>query len=382
MSQQPPRESPGALEITLPLSGEAMRLVLRGRLDSETIPDHWREAMEALENVRPDRLIVDAEAVDYCDGVGAGLLIGLRRAQEGVGRSLEIRGLREEFQQLVGMLDPGTPARKRPRRPSVRRVVEDVGEATGEFWGDVRWQVAFIGEAGAALVHAIIHPRKVRWKDALLAAEAAGADAIGIVATIGFLLGLILAFQSAVPMRKFGTEIFVTNLVALSVLRELGPLVTAIILAGRTGSALAAELGTMKVNEELDALTTMGLDPVRFLVTTRLLAAVVVMPLLVVFLDLLALVGAGVVMTSLGIPLVKYLHQVHGAVTSADLIGGLAKSLVFGLLVAGVGCLRGLQAEAGSRGVGTAATGAVVSGIFLIVIADGVFAILFYLLEI
>src|SRR5262249_44122102 len=154
----------------------------------------------------------------------------------------------------------------------------------------------------------------------------AGVNALPIVSLISFLIGLIMAFQSAIPMHQYGAEIYVADLVALSMLRELGPLMTAIILAGRSGSAFAAELGTMKVNEEINALPTMGLDPVRFLVVTRVLAAVVMMPLLTLFSNLMGLVGGAVVFLSFDFPLVTYVQQVRGAVTVSDLLGGLAKA--------------------------------------------------------
>jgi len=157
---------------------------------------------------------------------------------------------------------------------------------------------------------------------------------------------------------------------------------TAIILAGRSGSAFAAELGTMKVNEEIDALTTMGLDPVRFLVVTRVLAAVVMMPLLTLFSNLMGLLGGGVVFLSFDYPIITYVQQVLGAIEMGDLIGGLAKAFVFGILVAGIGCLRGLQTKTGASAVGLSTTRAVVSGIVLIVLADGVFSVVFYYLGI
>jgi phospholipid/cholesterol/gamma-HCH transport system permease protein len=216
----------------------------------------------------------------------------------------------------------------------------------------------------------------------LLAAENAGVNALPIVALISFLIGLIMAFQSAIPMSQFGAEIYVADLVALSMLRELGPLMTAIILAGRSGSAFAAELGTMKVNEEIDALTTMGLDPVRFLVVTRVIAAVVMMPLLTLFSNLMGLAGGAIVFLSFDFPLVTYVQEVLSAVKMGDLLSGLAKAFVFGILVAGIGCLRGLQTRTGASAVGLSTTRAVVSGIVLIVLADGVFSVVFYYLGI
>jgi len=215
-----------------------------------------------------------------------------------------------------------------------------------------------------------------------IVAEKAGVNALPIVALVSFLVGLIMAFQAAIPMRQFGAEIYVADLIALSMLRELGPLMTAIVLTGRSGSAFAAELGTMKVNEEIDALTTMGLDPVRFLVVPRIIAAVAVTPLLAVFADLVGVLGGSIVLVSLGYPLLTYVKEVISATTHVDLLGGLVKSAVFGIVVAGVGCLRGMETGIGATAVGDSTTRAVVAGIVLIVVIDGVFSVVFYQLGI
>jgi phospholipid/cholesterol/gamma-HCH transport system permease protein len=242
--------------------------------------------------------------------------------------------------------------------------------------------VGFTGELALALAQALRHPRSLRWAEVWLVTEKAGVNALPIVALICFLIGLIMAFQATIPMRQFGVEIYVANLTALSMLRELGPLMTALILTGRTSSAFAAELGTMKINEEIDALTTMGLAPVSFLVVTRVLAVLIVLPLLSLFANLMGLVGGATVLLSLGYPLVTYVRQVLSAVDLVDLTGGLAKTLVFALIVSGVGCLHGLNTRSGASAVGDAATRAVVTGIILIVIADGVFSVVYYYLGI
>jgi phospholipid/cholesterol/gamma-HCH transport system permease protein len=222
----------------------------------------------------------------------------------------------------------------------------------------------------------------VRWKDAFLVAETAGVNALPVIALIGFLMGLIMAFQAAIPMRQFGAVIYVANLVGLSMVRELGPLMTAIVLAGRSGSAFAAELGTMKVNEEIDALITMGLDPVQFLVVTRIFAAVIMTPLLTLFADFIGVMGGSIVLLSMGYSIDTYLRQIFSMVTYVDLLGGLFKSIVFGVLVANIGCLRGLQTEMGASAVGDSTTRAVVGGIVLIVVTDGIFSVIYYYLGI
>lgn len=251
----------------------------------------------------------------------------------------------------------------------------------GLFEEQFRKRMVFLGEFSFHFLNMILRPFSLRWGDTIRVAERVGVDALPIILLIGFLLGLIMAFQSAVPMRIYGAELFVANLIGLSLLRELGPLITSVILAGRTGSSFAAELGTMKINEELDAMTTMGLEPVRFLVLPRVVAAVAMVPLLTVFFNLAGLIGGLVVLKSFGYPMVVYVNQVVSAVTMGDLAGGLLKSCVFGALVAGLGCYMGLSTKSGAGAVGESTTRAVVSGIIAIAVADGVFAVVFFLLD-
>jgi phospholipid/cholesterol/gamma-HCH transport system permease protein len=355
-------------------------LALEGRLDSANTGKIWRRATESVADSR--RAVLDASRIDYCDGSGIALFVHLRTELGKRGGDLEIRGLRTEFQELLEAWDPGALARLTERHRRRANIAEEVGKAVVDVWRDTRALISFIGELAAALIHAATHPRNVRWRDALRVAEAAGVDALPIVALVSFLMGLIMAFQAAVPLRQFGAEIFVANLIGLSMLRELGPLMTAIILAGRSGSAFAAELGTMKVRDEIDALKTMGLDPVRFLVVTRVVAAVAMTPLLTIFANLLGLIGGAVVMRSLGFPLITYFNQIQYAVSYGSLVGGLVKAFVFGILVAAIGCLRGLQTRAGATGVGESTTSAVVSGIVLIAIADGIFSVIYYYLNV
>jgi phospholipid/cholesterol/gamma-HCH transport system permease protein len=360
-----------------------LKLVFAGRLDSATTGAVWRRATATLSRTKAQNVIVDAAGVIYCDGAGIALLVYLRMLQTRLGGSLQIQGLRPEFAALLDTGVPDFPTRVSQANGDLSRPVAfafELGEATAGVWRDIQALVSFVGELGVALAHALFHPRSIRWRDALAVAEAAGVNALPIVMLVSFLMGLIMAFQAAVPLRQFGAELFIANLIALSMLRELGPLMTAIILAGRSGSAFAAELGTMKVREEIDALKTMGLDPVRFLIVPRVLAAVCMTPLLTIFANLVGLMGGSVVMLSLGFPLITYFHQVQYAVSYGSLVGGLVKAFVFGILVAGIGCLRGLQTKTGATAVGESTTSAVVSGIILIAITDGIFSVVYYYL--
>lgn len=355
------------------------KVALAGRLDSSTTGGVWRQATAAVSGAKAPSVVVDARSIDYCDGAGIALLVQLRQLQSQAGGTLQIDGLRPEFANLINDAAPNLGGEAGGEISQGGLAVE-IGEATVELWRDIQVLVSFIGELVMGLVYAALHPRRVRWRDVLRVAETAGVNALPIVALVSFLMGLIMAFQAAIPLRQFGAQLFIANLIGLSMLRELGPLMTAIILAGRSGSAFAAEIGTMKVREEIDALKTMGLDPVRFLIVTRVIAAVCMTPLLTIFADLLGLMGGSVVMLSLGFPLITYFHQVQYAVTYGSLIGGLVKSFVFGILIAGIGCLRGLQTKSAASSVGESTTSAVVSGIILIAITDGIFSVIYYYL--
>ena len=357
-------------------------IALAGRLDAYSVGPLWTQAHDVLRANPRARIMVDCSRVDYCDGAGIALLVDLLRQPRPAGAEVEIRGLAERFQKLLDQFDPKALAPGTQAPPRRVPFLERVGRAGADLLSDLYAQIAFLGEASAALAYALRHPQGIRWRDALRIAEEAGVNALPIVALIGFLMGVILAFQSAIAMKPFGAELFVANLLSLSLLRELGPLMTAILLAGRSGAAFAAEIGTMKVNQEVDALTTMGLDPVRFLVVTRVLAATAMTVPLVVFADLIGLIGGALVMLTFDIPLQTYYNQAVSYTEVPDFLGGLAKAVVFGVLIAGVGCLRGLQTETGAAAVGISATSAVVSGIVLIVFVDGIFAVLYYYLNI
>lgn len=358
----------------------ALVLTLSGRLDAHGTARVWDPAIREAERTRAPKLVVDAGGLEYCDGSGSALLWELAGQQRARGAEFELSGLSEDIARLHERFEP-LDLRVPDRHPPIG-AIEQVGRATAQSWKDLRTLVEFVGSATYSLVWAARHPRRVRWRDAVLVAEQAGTDAVGIVSIVGFLIGLILAFQSAIPMRMFGAEVFVADLVGLSVLRELGPLMTAIVLAGRSSSAFAAEIGTMRVREEVDALTTMGLDPVRFLVTPRILAAVFVTPVLTLLTNVLALFGGLLVYLSMGFPMITYRLQIQTSVDMADFLSGISKSFVFGLIVAGIGCLRGLQTGAGANAVGQSTTRAVVSGIVLIVVADGIFSVVYYALGI
>ena len=376
-------KSPEPSTVSLEIQGTregAFALAIKGRLDSRTTGKIWRQANAAVARAGSKQVVLDASGIEYCDGSGIALLIQLRHREERAGGTFEIRGLRREFAELLETWGSPDLKHAEPRPTRRKNITEEIGEAVVEEARDARVLISFVGELSLALANAVLNFKSVRWKDTVLIAESVGINALPIVSLIGALMGLIMAFQAAVPLGRFGAQIYVANLIGLSILREMGPLMTAIVVAGRSGSAFAAELGTMKVREEIDALITMGLDPVRFLAVPRVIAALVMTPLLTIYADLVGVIGGGIVLRSLGFSWVTFLHQVQWAVSYGSLFGGLLKALVFALLVAAIGCLRGLQTKTGARSVGESTTSAVVSGIISIVIADGIFSIIYYYL--
>lgn len=356
------------------------RIVLKGRLDKDAAATIWRPSTEAVREARPGSLLVQTGDVEYCDAEGIALLVEFRRTQQAHGGRFEIRGLRPQFQQLMTLFAIDRVVTPPAAPGTLAGFVRSVGETVVHLTHDFAAQVSFTGEIFIKLARTLHHPRSLRWKDTLLMAEKAGANAVGITAMLGFLIGLIIAFQSAAGLEAFGAEIFVADLVVLGLTRELGPLITAVILASRSGSAFAAEIGTMKVNEEIDALTTMAMDPVQYLVLPRVIAAILIMPLLTMFNELFGLIGCGMVMASWNVPLETYIERIRAAATLTDFFSGLVKTFVFGALIAGLGCLRGLQTQTGPSAVGDSTTRAVVSSIIAIIVADGVFAVIYYFL--
>lgn len=366
------------------LSGGRLSLTLAGRLDSATVPNLWNKVRRLTAKAGIRTIDADCSGLDYCDGAGAALLFYIRQTGQRVGAAVEFQGLEPAFAEMLSLYsidhlpETGTEAGK----GGAGDFVEEVGRSFWSMLKGLAEHISFIGELVVGLAKVLIHPAGLRVQDFLLKTEATGPQALPIVGMLGFLIGLIIAFQGAVLMKQFGAEIYIADSVGMLVLRELGPLITAVVVAGRTGSAFAAELGTMKVNEEIDALTTMGLDPVRFLVIPRVAAATLMTPLLAVLADLAGVLGGAVVMLGLGFPLVTYVNRLLEAVSNTDFVGGLVKAAVFGVLIASSGCLCGLRTGEGASAVGNSATRAVVSSIIMIVIADGIFAVLFYKLGI
>lgn len=323
-------------------------------------------------------LTVDLEKVPYLDDFGALLLLELKRLalkRRSVFALVKTQAaVRETLSFLrFDAMDPAPGLRKKARPNTFVRLGERVLAGVSQVEG----VATFIGEFCLALVHVCLHPRTLRREDTLLYMRQVGVDALPIVALISFLMGLIMAFMSSVQLQQFGANIYVASLVGLAMTRELGPIITAIIVAGRSGSSFAAEIGTMKVSEEVDALFAMGFDPVRFLVIPKVLAAITMLPILTLFSDLFAMVGGLLVGVSmLDLTMNAYIAQTLKTLSLFDLYWGFGKSAAFGLLISWVGCMRGFQVRGGAAAVGEATTSSVVSSLFLIIFFDSVFSVI------
>jgi phospholipid/cholesterol/gamma-HCH transport system permease protein len=257
-----------------------------------------------------------------------------------------------------------------------------LGIAVSAGLKDAREQISFSGSVAVAMVRVFTHAKPFRWRETWCYIQLCGADAMPIVSLISFLMGLIMAFQAAVQLRQFGGNIFVADLLALAFTRELGPFLTAVILAGRSGSAFAAEIGTMKVNEEVDALTVMGFDITEFLVMPKIYAMALAGPLLTCLSNWMGLMG-GLVVGVIGLDLTasSFLQEAYEILDLSDVLTGLLKSFGFSIVVGAIGCLRGLQTEQGADSVGRQTTSAVVSGIFLIIFVDAIFTVIFHVFD-
>jgi phospholipid/cholesterol/gamma-HCH transport system permease protein len=292
-------------------------------------------------------------------------------------------GLPAGVQKLLALAE-AVPERKGARRELTdASVLERIGTTAIGVAGSLTEMLSFLGEMTISSVRLFGMKARYRASDLFLLIQQCGAQALPIVTLISFLVGVILAFVGAVQLKQFGAQIYVADLVGIAMMREMGAMMTGIIMAGRTGAAFAAQLGTMKVTQEVDALTTAGFSPLEFLVLPRVIALILMMPLLCLYSDFVGVLGGAVIgVGMLDLSWITYFQETVNAITLTDILGGVFKSSVYGVLIALSGCLRGLQCGNSSSAVGDAATSAVVTGIVAIVVACGSFAVVFYILGI
>ncbi len=318
---------------------------------------------------------IDLSAVERIDTVGAWLVHRLQRSS-----GAEISGANEDALHLIDQVRRGDTSMKvRPDRVTpLARVLGEIGEATQIAGRTLLGLLGFFGAVCIAFGNVIRHPKRFRANAVVQRFEVVGVSALGIIGLMSFLIGLVIAQQGAVQLAQFGFESFTINLVGRITFRELGVLMTAIMVAGRSGSAFAAQLGTMKLTEEIDAMRTIGVSPNEALVLPRVLAAVLMMPLLAFYSSIIAIIGGMLFCwVSLGIPPVTYVQRIREVVPMTDVYIGLIKAPVFGLLIGLAGCYQGLQVEGDAEQVGSRTTAAVVQAIFLVFVLDALFAVFF-----
>ncbi|MBX3737919.1 MAG: ABC transporter permease [Candidatus Didemnitutus sp.] len=342
--------------------------------------DLAEEAMEATGTKEPPKKIrVEGRGVTDWDSA-LPLFVGqAKRGAEAIHAQFETVDLPHGVDQLV--LQLGQPKAPKHEDAALPDLFTAVGNFATGLVRELRDISRLVGECVFSIARFFRGQAQFRWRDCIHEMQQCGAMALPIVGLISFLVGIILAYQGAVQLRQFGADIYVADMVGVAVIREMGPLMAAIVLAGRTGAAFAATLGNMKANEEIDALETLGVSPVDFLVMPRMAALFLMMPLLALYSNVLGILGGLVISAGiLDIPASLYWAETKTIVDLSDLFVGLIKAGVFGILIGLSGCLRGLQAERSAAGVGAAATRAVVTGILLIIVLDTVFAVIFNIL--
>jgi phospholipid/cholesterol/gamma-HCH transport system permease protein len=366
------RKPPAPALRTLAISGDVGLMSLEGVLDIRTL-------MQAEQALHPppggkSPAKIDVSGLSSVDTSGALLLCRLR--DEGV-QLTGIGAAHKTLLELVGGLKH-QPIPEKKAAPRWHDLIARLGRAADNTWREAAAVTTFIGRTAGALGQAVIHPGSLRPASISRHIAEAGIDALPIIGVMAVMISIVIGYQAIAQLRPYGGEDLMIDLVAISMLREMGVLMTAIMVAGRSGASFTAEIGVMKAREEIDALTIMGLDPMAMLVVPRLIALVITLPLLTFFADVMGLVGGGIIArTFLQVSPDHYLERVHEALNNTQLFVGLVKAPVFGFVIAVVGCMHGLRVQGSAESVGRETTRAVVKSIFLVIVLDGLFSILF-----
>jgi len=367
--------------VTQSREGDLLRLELRGSWNTRHLARVERELATLSQTVKGARRArLDASGMVDFDTAGAWLLLRTRKGLEAAGLAVELTGLQPDDRRLLATVEehdlPPPPPRRRPS--ATVQLVADVGQGFFGLADNARQLTNFLGLTVITLGRSLARPWRIRWKSVLSHMETSGVRAMPIVGLISFMIGIVLAYQGAEQLARFGAQIYTVNIVGVGVLREMAILLTAIIVAGRSGSAYTAQIGAMHVNEEVDALKTLGLDPMEILVMPRVIALCIVLPLLAFYADIMGLLG-GAVMASLqlDISMPQFVRQLRDAVDPNDLFVGLIKAPLFAFIIAMVGCFEGFRVSRSAESVGHATTRAVVEGIFLVIALDAMLSVFF-----
>ncbi len=357
-------------------TGQAVRFALSGRLALDNFSQVQAELGALLQQLAPADLSVDLSRIEYLDSSGALALRTLEREARGRAIPLALVNATPQAQRVLDLVDPETMAAPPLHVEEELNFFEQVGQGAFGVVEEAHQLISFFGELLIALGGAALRPFQVRWREVLVYMQRTGVEALPILGLMSLLMGLVVAFMSSFQLKQFGAVIFVADLVGVGFVRELGALLTGILISGRTGSAFAAEIGTMKVNEEVDALEVMGFEPMRFLAVPKVLATMFVMPALTVYCMFFGLLGGLIVgVYILQINTFAYINQTQKALSLFDFYYSLVKSLVFAVIIAGIGCQRGFQVRGGAQQVGTATTSAVVTSLFLIIVMSSIFSV-------
>ncbi len=374
------KEGRAGYQVSFQKENDNLFIRLKGEFGLKNYEAFTREIRKGVSGHAIQNLTIDFSQVEYLDSAAA--LAFLQMEEEAASRKMTCRlvNLSAQSKGIFSVIHPDV-LKRIPFKPEPTHegIVQKIGQASLTIGRDFVNFITFIGDLLSALAYTVTHPSSLRGKDVLFYVQRAGVDGLPIVAMIGALMGLIMAFMSYLQFKQFGANIYVPTLVSFAMIKELGPIMTAILVAGRSGSAFAAEIGTMQVNEEVDALQTMGFDPVRFLAVPKVLAALIVVPILTVYADLSGILGGMIIgVTTLNLTFKTYMTQSINTIQVFDVVTSLIKAAVFAGLISAIGCQRGFQVRAGAQDVGKFTTSAVVAAIFLIVVADSIFAIMLY----
>ena len=345
-------------------------------LTHENVAEIWRELSSLIALEETASIVLDCSGAAKVDGAGAALVRSVQRLCERKGLRFRVQSITPSARRFLDYLEHDEPGHVPP--PPAGSPVSRIGSFLIRQVSEWRDFVRFCGSFLAALADSIRHARRFRLQETLYYVQLAGSSAMTILFLISFLLGLVMTFQAAIQLRQFGANIFVADLVSLALTRELSPIFTAMLLAGRSGSAFASEIGTMKVGEELDALAVMGLDMTEFITVPKVVALMLTAPLLTMWANFGGILGSIVVSVAyLDLTAYGFMYETYTAIGTSDIVGGLIKAEIFAILVALVGCFRGFQTGLGADSVGRQTTSAVVSGLFLIILSDAILTVLF-----
>jgi phospholipid/cholesterol/gamma-HCH transport system permease protein len=353
--------------------GDRARVRLVGSLSFDDAGYVWNQARALRKGIKGARkLEIDLSALRELDGGSAALLLHLQDTLSQRGLSADFVSPSPRVNEVLELykIERGSKPRKR-RAPST---LDQVGRGAASLWHELQLILAFIAQLLLSTTRIFRSLRSANWHEMTATMERAGADATPIVVLINFLVGLVMAFQAAPQLKQLGANIFVADLIGISVTRELGPLMTAIVVSGRSGAAFAAEFGAMRVNEEIDALRTMGLSVTRFMVLPRTIGLALIMPLLVLLADAFGILGGLLVgVSTMDLTPYAYFLQIQKVVSPWDVYSGLIKSSVFAVAISLISCQQGLAAEGGAEGVGKRTTSAVVATLFFLILIDAAF---------